>query len=404
MSLAYLPKDAPFPASQLDNVRVTVVYATNGQCQQFTDDGSCTLPPLSSSWTGVTIFQIKGDVRKELAMHVKEPLVGARQMGKMTKQRHAKPFKKDKSNLTERTMTPDERAQFKAAKVKELKSFFENQVWTFESLREAEPARTLTSRMFGRRTRMEPQGQKQDSPSGGSWIQNAWDGTTPTSSPTTTRLSRSCLLSLAATMSWPVWTSDIATGFFDAAFATRADGSSQIGYIILLINKSLLRPDGTEGAYHILDWKSQKTPRVARSSLGAEAQGGGQACDALEHVCVYWNCLLDPRRKLKELLDCKSTLEPTMVTDAKALYDSFHREGYGTSVVDKRVSLEVRVMKERLLALGGSLRWMSSERQLADGLTKESPVVCLLDACAMESSNSSGILPTRPPRRRPRMS
>ena len=160
--------------------------------------------------------------------------------------------------------------------------------------------------------------------------------------------------------------------FFDAAFATRTDGSSQLGYIILMVNKSLLRPDGVEGAYHILDWRSQKTPRVARSSLGAEAQGGGQACDALEHVCVYWNGLLDPRRKLKGLLDCKSTLEPTMITDAKALYDSFHREGYSSSVVDKRVSLEVKVMKERLLALGGNLRWMSSERQLADGLTKES--------------------------------
>ena len=58
-----------------------------------------------------------------------------------------------------------------------------------------------------------------------------------------------------------------------------------------------------------------------------------------------------------------------MVTDAKALFDSFHREGFGLSVVDKRVSLEVRVMKERLLALGGALRWMSSERQRADGLT-----------------------------------
>ena len=49
--------------------------------------------------------------------------------------------------------------------------------------------------------------------------------------------------------------------FFDAAFATRSDGSSQVGYI---------KPDGPEGAYHILDWRSQKTPRVARSSLGAE--------------------------------------------------------------------------------------------------------------------------------------
>ena len=37
---------------------------------------------------------------------------------------------------------------------------------------------------------------------------DAWEGTVPTSSPTTTRLSRSMLLSLASTMSWPIWTSD----------------------------------------------------------------------------------------------------------------------------------------------------------------------------------------------------
>ena len=61
-----------------------------------------------------------------------------------------------------------------------------------------------------------------------------------------------------------------------------------------------------------------------------------------------------------------------MVTDAKALYDSYHREGVSSSVVDKRVGLEIRVMKEMLEELNGQLRWMSSERQIADGLTKES--------------------------------
>lgn len=45
-----------------------------------------------------------------------------------------------------------------------------------------------------------------------------------------------------------------------------------------------------------------------------------------------------------------------MVIDVKILYDSFHREGVGSSVVDKKISLEVRVMKERFLSLGGSLR------------------------------------------------
>ena len=120
----------PFPASQLDNVRVTVIYDTNGRCTQQTDDGTCTTTSCDSSWTGVTVFQIKGHVRKEYAMYVKEPPVGARQTGKITKQRHAKAFKKDKNNLTERAMTPEERAQ----------------VWTFETTKEAEPSRTLTSR------------------------------------------------------------------------------------------------------------------------------------------------------------------------------------------------------------------------------------------------------------------
>ena len=89
----------------MDNVRVTVVHDTNGRCTQQTDDGTCTTPPCDSSWTGVTVFQIKGHVRREYAMYVKEPLVGARQMGKITKQRCAKAFKKDKNNLTERAMT-----------------------------------------------------------------------------------------------------------------------------------------------------------------------------------------------------------------------------------------------------------------------------------------------------------
>ena len=68
MSLAHLPRDAPFPAFlELDNVRVTVIYDTNGRCTQQTDDGTCTTP-CDSSWTGVTVFQIKGHVRKEYAM------------------------------------------------------------------------------------------------------------------------------------------------------------------------------------------------------------------------------------------------------------------------------------------------------------------------------------------------
>ena len=157
--------------------------------------------------------------------------------------------------------------------------------------------------------------------------------------------------------------------FFDAGFTARCDGSSQGGYITMMVHRSLLT-SSEEGEYHVLDWRSFRTPRVARSSLGAEAQAGGQAVDAVDFTRRYWHYLLRPNIKLKELLEVKSDLKPVLITDAKALYDSYHREGISSSVVNKRVSLEFRAMKERLEELSGSLRWMSSERQIADGLTR----------------------------------
>ena len=59
-----------------------------------------------------------------------------------------------------------------------------------------------------------------------------------------------------------------------------------------------------------------------------------------------------------------------MITDAKCLFDSYHKESMST--VDRRSGLEIRVVKEQLEGLGGRLLWVSSERQLADGLTKMS--------------------------------
>ena len=66
----------------------------------------------------------------------------------------------------------------------------------------------------------------------------------------------------------------------------------------------------------------------------------------VEFICRYWICLFNPPDKLKDCLDQKPDLEPVMITDAKALYDSYNKEGLtGSSSVDKRTSLEIRVWK-----------------------------------------------------------
>ena len=82
-----------------------------------------------------------------------------------------------------------------------------------------------------------------------------------------------------------------------------------------------------------------------------------------------------------------------MTTDAKALYDSYNKEGLtGSSSVDKRTSLEIRIGKEQLQALGGVLKWMSSEKQFADGLTKSSTRT-LLARQTSTSSTEAGVGP-----------
>ena len=157
---------------------------------------------------------------------------------------------------------------------------------------------------------------------------------------------------------------------FDASVGCRADGSSQGGFIVMLAPKKILETE--EDYYQILDWRSMKLPRIARSSLAAEAQAAACASDATEFACRYFEHLRAPTVALGDLLKLRSSLDPVLITDAKALFDSYHRESLISSVTDRRISLEIRVAKEQMESLGGSLRWVSSERQLADGLTKDS--------------------------------
>ena len=644
MHIDQLPKDCPVSAEQLDKLKITLVHQHDGRSRLHTDDGTVTTPPegTTGTWTGTTVFQLSGETRKEMAMYTGTHLVrnSARQVAKEQKKVHTKKVKKDKGGVNERLLGPHERALFKEAKVKELRSFFDHGVWAFQTTADADEARTLTSRILLKWSKNED-----GSPRAKARLivrgfndPDALSGAITTSSPTTTRLSRSMVLSLAANMHWPTWTADVSTAFlqgrpqtrklwvklpaealqllgasedtrmlllkpcygqtdaprgwyleavdrllraglrqrpldpcafliyekddpdydehnpihqetatlgteklcgmvimhvddmlgagcprsprykavtdmlranfsfrewkedlpkleycgcelekteeggrrlhqenyyakvkpitlqkgrdlhdrlsekevtqvrgllgslqwpavqtaphlqcstsmlsgqitkatvntvqecnkllrfakehndvslyynpighpselqllcfFDAGFTARSDGSSQGGYILMFVNRQLLT-SGEDGEYHVLDWRSFRTPRVTRSSLAAEAQAGGQAVDSIDFTCRYWHYIMNPDLKLKDLLKASSTLTPIMVTDAKALYDSYHREGVSSSVVDKRVSLEIRVMKEMLEELNGQLRWMSSERQIADGLTKESARVLL---------------------------
>ena len=167
--------------------------------------------------------------------------------------------------------------------------------------------------------------------------------------------------------------------YSDAAFASRADMSSQGGYLVCLTHKAILT--GGICSYHLLDWRSFRLPRVARSTLAAEGQAASEAADSLHFTIAFWKALLDPSYRISGDERCfQWKNESLLVIDAKCLYDILHREElYVSSAADKRTCLEALVTRDKLKEIGGSVRWVSSERQYADGLTKDTATQLLAD-------------------------
>jgi len=168
--------------------------------------------------------------------------------------------------------------------------------------------------------------------------------------------------------------------YHDAGQGSRPDGSSQGGYLIAVAHNSIL--DGKECKVSLLDWKSFRLKRVARSSLSAEVQAFAEALDALEFAKLFLAEVLDPYgidlrygadKAIAEI--CPSPL----ITDCKSLFDAVERsQSTGLNLSERRSSIEVMACRERMKLLDIHMRWVNSDRQLADGLTKSAAAWKLL--------------------------
>ena len=74
----------------------------------------------------------------------------------------------------------------------------------------------------------------------------------------------------------------------------------------------------------------------------------------------------------------KRFLPSAVVIDTKDLYDAIKSKVSQISR-DKRTQIEVMVVKEKMRSMSIHLRWVSSEVQLSDGLTKTQARQLLVD-------------------------
>ena len=156
--------------------------------------------------------------------------------------------------------------------------------------------------------------------------------------------------------------------YADAAWAVRPDDTSQGGYIIFIASKEEIN-EGRAMKLSVLDWSSRKLARVCRSSLAAEAQSASVAVDALEWLRICWSLMLWPTISYEDDSVLQSTGESPVLTDAKALFDSVNSLTQNKAS-DRRTSIEISIIRDRLQAMMSKMKWVNSGQQLADGLTK----------------------------------
>ena len=173
--------------------------------------------------------------------------------------------------------------------------------------------------------------------------------------------------------------------FSDASFASERNPDSHQGMIIMACHSKI----GSNQASPIspMIWHSKKIQKVAVSTLSAEAMALAGAVDSLSWIRLYWAWLTDTRcewqqadRTLLKLPPAFTALPPfdgkrlpkdkpsLLTTDCKSLYDLISRTA-PPSCQEFRTQLQAKLIKEHLQN-GIQIRWVPSQAQIADALTK----------------------------------
>ena len=164
----------------------------------------------------------------------------------------------------------------------------------------------------------------------------------------------------------------IAVTWTDGALANRPDFGSTGGFLVGMTTRRLV--DGEEDSVSTIAWRSARLPRIARSSLSCEVQSCAEGDQELWFVRLQWaemNGAVIDRRNFA------ATVQRTpgmIVIDARACYDAIHKglacAGSALGLKEKNSAAELMALMENIESSATLVRWVHSNAQLADGLTK----------------------------------
>ena len=156
-------------------------------------------------------------------------------------------------------------------------------------------------------------------------------------------------------------------GVHDAAHANLEGGASQQGHLILAVHASITN---CRVPVSVLSWQCKKIKRVVRSSLAAESCSMSTRQEHLDWMRTMWEQMTRGEFVLENYEQFLTARPSIPVTDCKSLYDAIHKEGAAPASTDKRLAIELAIVKAKAVSGETDLRWIDARYQIADCLTK----------------------------------
>ena len=157
----------------------------------------------------------------------------------------------------------------------------------------------------------------------------------------------------------------------DAAFGNAKGKGTQAGYIVGVTNDLLQQ--GKQAPWSPAAWRSYRLKRVVGSTFAGESQALMDGLGHAEWIGCHLAEAIFPNFSLQDRGQFLKKFELQAVVDCKSVYDHLQQYASPGSVSDKRVAIDLVIIRETLQRIHGVIRWCPTWLQLADALTKESP-------------------------------
>ena len=163
--------------------------------------------------------------------------------------------------------------------------------------------------------------------------------------------------------------------FLDSSWANAEDLKSQAGFMVFVAGNNV------DSVQSDTDWRSHRIKQQCRSTLAAETMAMDAAMDA--GLCareLLAEVLVESYQPLQAGRLSKEFMPVLAVTDCRSLRDLLARDAQPSSTQEKRLAIDIGGLKEAAAEfdpeqeqLNAVFKWIATERQLADHLTKPKP-------------------------------